>query len=79
MNIIIFRNHGPASGTSLVHPHSQMIGTAIIPRYIHDRETIAGTYFEKKGRCSLCDIIEFEMQVREMDCTEKASSRLLRN
>jgi UDPglucose--hexose-1-phosphate uridylyltransferase len=73
MNIIIFRNHGPASGTSLVHPHSQMIGTAIIPRYIHDRETIAGTYFEKKGRCSLCDIIEFEMQVRERDIFENES------
>jgi UDPglucose--hexose-1-phosphate uridylyltransferase len=60
LNVIIFRNHGSASGTSLIHPHSQMIGISIIPKYVHDREVIANDYFQKRGRCSLCDIIEFE-------------------
>jgi len=60
LNILIFRNHGPTSGTSLTHPHSQIIGTPIIPKYIHDREAIAKRYYEGTGHCSLCDIIEFE-------------------
>jgi len=60
LNIIIFRNHGPTSGTSLTHPHSQIIGTSIIPKYIHDREAIAKRYYERTSHCSLCDIIEFE-------------------
>jgi UDPglucose--hexose-1-phosphate uridylyltransferase len=73
LNIIIFRNHGPASGTSLVHPHSQIIGTAIIPKYIHDKEVIAKSYFEKKGICSLCDIIKFEIQEGSRNIYENES------
>lgn len=72
-NIIIFRNHGPASGTSLVHPHSQIIGTGVIPRYILDKETIAENYFEKKGRCPLCDIIEFEKHEGQRSIYENGS------
>lgn len=60
MNIIIFRNHGPASGTSLIHPHSQIIGTGMTPKYIHDKEIIARIYFENNSRCPLCHILEFE-------------------
>ncbi|WP_446697790.1 DUF4931 domain-containing protein [Acetomicrobium sp. S15 = DSM 107314] len=28
--IILFRNHGPTAGTSLIHPHSQIIVTSFI-------------------------------------------------
>ncbi len=59
-HILIFRNHGPASGTSLVHPHSQIIGSAVIPKYIHYRQTYAENYYETKNICSLCHIIEHE-------------------
>jgi UDPglucose--hexose-1-phosphate uridylyltransferase len=43
-----------------VHPHSQIIGTAIIPKYIHDKQVIAEKYFAKNGICPVCDIIKFE-------------------
>ena len=29
--ITIFRNHGPKAGTSLEHPHSQIIATPVVP------------------------------------------------
>lgn len=60
--VIIFRNHGPASGTSLIHPHSQIIATAVVPKYIRDKEAVARTYFNRYSRCLLCDIIESQRQ-----------------
>ncbi|MGD0663129.1 MAG: DUF4931 domain-containing protein, partial [Syntrophorhabdales bacterium] len=32
--IIIFKNHGEAAGTSLEHPHSQLVGTPVVPSNI---------------------------------------------
>lgn len=60
LHIIIFRNHGPTSGTSLIHPHSQIVGISIIPTYIHDRDVIAKKYFEENKVCLLCKVIEIE-------------------
>ena len=33
-NIIIFKNHGQKAGTSLEHPHSQIIATPIVPPHV---------------------------------------------
>jgi UDPglucose--hexose-1-phosphate uridylyltransferase len=62
MMIIIFRNHGLQAGTSLVHPHSQVIVTGMVPNYIRWREEEAQRYFDEWGRCVYCDILEFERQ-----------------
>jgi UDPglucose--hexose-1-phosphate uridylyltransferase len=60
MMAIIFRNHGLRAGTSLSHPHSQLVVTGIVPRYIRWREEEAQRYFDEQGRCVFCDIMEFE-------------------
>lgn len=62
MLTIIFRNHGPQAGTSLVHPHSQLIVTGFVPQYIRWREEEAQRYFDEWGRCVFCDILEFEIK-----------------
>lgn len=62
MTILIFRNHGPTSGTSLIHPHSQIIAAPIIPKYIYDKEAIAEAYFERHERCLLCELLEDEVR-----------------
>jgi len=62
--IIIFKNHGPAAGTSLEHPHSQLIATPIIPPHIRGRIEIAEDYFEKTGSCVFCKTIEEELKVK---------------
>jgi len=58
--VIIFRNHGPRAGTSLQHPHSQMIASGIIPHCISNRELVAKNYYSLNKQCALCDIIESE-------------------
>ena len=73
LNVTIFRNHGSNSGTSLFHPHSQIIASAIIPQYIHEREAIADKYYETAGNCSLCDITEYEKTENKRVISENAS------
>jgi UDPglucose--hexose-1-phosphate uridylyltransferase len=60
--ILLFRNHGPRAGTSLVHPHSQVIATGIVPHHIRWREAEAQRYFDDWGRCVYCDMLEDERQ-----------------
>jgi len=40
--IAVFKNHGPAAGTSLEHPHSQVVATGIVPRHI--KNAVRGGY-----------------------------------
>ncbi|MEZ4768227.1 MAG: DUF4931 domain-containing protein [Caldilineales bacterium] len=36
-HVIYFKNHGPRAGTSLVHPHSQIIGLPVVPYNVRAR------------------------------------------
>ncbi|MBD3288156.1 galactose-1-phosphate uridylyltransferase [candidate division KSB1 bacterium] len=60
MLTIIFRNHGARAGTSLIHPHSQLIVTGFVPRHFRWREEQAQRYFDQYGSCVFCDILKFE-------------------
>jgi UDPglucose--hexose-1-phosphate uridylyltransferase len=59
---IIFRNHGKGAGTSLIHPHSQLIVTNFVPRHIRWRELEAQRYYDEWGKCVYCNIISFELK-----------------
>jgi UDPglucose--hexose-1-phosphate uridylyltransferase len=61
MMIIIFRNHGLRAGTSLVHPHSQIIATGMVPHHIRWREEEAQRYYDEWGRCIFCDMLAYEL------------------
>ncbi len=63
--IIIFRNQGTLAGASLVHPHSQLVATAIVPSHIRNRIYEAQRYYDELGKCVFCDIIENEMDEKE--------------
>ncbi len=71
MLTIIFRNHGKRAGTSLVHPHSQIIVTSFVPQYIRWREEEAQRYFDEWGRCVFCDILQFEIRYAKRIVAEK--------
>ena len=62
MTFIIFRNHGRAAGTSLIHPHSQIIVTSVVPQHIRKREEEAQRYFDTWARCVYCDMLQFEKE-----------------
>lgn len=60
--ITIFRNYGPLAGTSLEHPHSQIIATPIIPPHIRDSVDKVMRSFDTYGKCIYCDTIEEELK-----------------
>ncbi len=73
MMILVFRNRGAQAGTSLIHPHSQVIVTGMVPGHIRWREEEAQRYFDAWGRCVYCDIIQFEMRDRKRVVFENSS------
>jgi len=65
MLVVIFRNHGDRAGTSLMHPHSQLVVTGVVPQHIRSREEEAQRYFDERGRCVYCEILDYEAQEQE--------------
>ncbi len=59
-HVIIFKNHGEGAGTSLQHPHSQIIGTPLTAFHIRDRLEQAMRFFDTTGQCLMCKTIEDE-------------------
>lgn len=63
--IIIFRNHGPSAGTSLEHPHSQLIATPIVPPMTRNRVEAAMSFYDNTGTCIYCKTIEDELKAKK--------------
>lgn len=59
--LIIFGNHGPSAGTSLEHPHSQLVATPVVPRHTRIRHEIAVQYYDDTGRSLYFDIANHEL------------------
>lgn len=59
-HVIIFKNHGEGAGTSLEHPHSQVIGTPVTPFQIRDRMEEAIRFFDITGECLICKTMKEE-------------------
>ncbi len=58
--VLIFKNHGQSAGTSLEHPHSQIIATPLVPRHVRMRCDVAIRYHDHTCRCLYSDIIANE-------------------
>ncbi|MDX8407207.1 MAG: galactose-1-phosphate uridylyltransferase [Mariprofundaceae bacterium] len=61
-HVIIFKNHGEAAGTSLQHPHSQIIGTPVTPMQVRDRLDAGRRYFDDTGECLMCASLSDELE-----------------
>jgi UDPglucose--hexose-1-phosphate uridylyltransferase len=59
-SVIIFRNRGAAAGASLRHPHSQLVALAAEPPSVQALQGAMCDYYQKEGRCIICDLIAFE-------------------
>ncbi len=64
-HITIFKNHGWAAGTSLIHPHSQLVATPIMAPYYHRKFDVAHDYNADSGRCLYCDLLKEEIEIGE--------------
>lgn len=59
--MIAFKNHGIAAGTSLEHPHWQMIATPVVPRFLREKYAVATEYFDRTGECLYSVKLEDEL------------------
>jgi UDPglucose--hexose-1-phosphate uridylyltransferase len=60
-HVTIFKNHGADAGTSLEHPHSQMIATPVISYQVRQRFQEAMQHYDDFGCCMFCQLIEEEL------------------
>jgi UDPglucose--hexose-1-phosphate uridylyltransferase len=60
--MLVFKNHGEAAGTSLVHPHSQIIAAPIVPETVRRSHELAKEHQQRSARCLLCDVLAEEIQ-----------------
>jgi len=60
--VTIFKNHGEAAGTSLEHPHSQMIAIPVITSQIRERLSHALEHFDEYGECIFCRVLSQELE-----------------
>ncbi len=62
--VVVFKNFGPLAGTSLLHPHSQIVATPVyLPRLLR-RLDVATRYFDDNGVCVYDDLVAAEREVR---------------
>ncbi len=60
--VMIFKNYGQSAGSSLAHPHSQMIAMPLVPAPMRRRLDAAKHYFDDMGSCVYCDMLAQEIQ-----------------
>lgn len=61
--IIVFKNYGETAGTSLAHPHSQLVATPVVPAQIRRKYEVAIAHYDDTGRCPPDPLVEAEVGV----------------
>jgi UDPglucose--hexose-1-phosphate uridylyltransferase len=59
--VVIFKNYGVEAGTSLAHPHWQLVATPVVPRWLRTKHFEAAEYYDRTGQCLYCDIVRREL------------------
>jgi UDPglucose--hexose-1-phosphate uridylyltransferase len=62
---MIFKNVGALAGASLEHSHSQLIVTPIVPISVWEEMTGALEFYNYRGRCIYCDMIQQELSTED--------------
>ncbi|MCZ7563455.1 MAG: hypothetical protein M5U08_06260 [Burkholderiales bacterium] len=58
--IVLFRNHGARAGTSLVHPHSQIVATPAVAPETRRRVMDEIAFYDETGCCAMCRTVARE-------------------
>jgi len=59
--VTIFKNNGLEAGTSLEHPHSQILATPIISPELWHRLEDSSQFYNREGQCLFCRAMEEEL------------------
>lgn len=60
--VVIFKNHGAGAGSSLEHPHCQILATPVMPNDVQRRTHEAEQFFKDNGYCLFCGMIDDEIK-----------------
>jgi UDPglucose--hexose-1-phosphate uridylyltransferase len=63
-SVLLFKNSGAASGSTLRHPHSQIVALPLVPPELQQELSGARKHFDEKERCVFCDILAQEARER---------------
>lgn len=63
--VIIFKNYGEAAGTSLTHPHSQIVAAPVETPAVRRKYQVARDHYEEWGTCLYCDLRDWERAAAE--------------
>ncbi len=63
--IVIFENQGESAGTSLPHPHSQLVALPLVPASVRHLLEEAMRYYDDHGCCVFCDMVTEELKIRK--------------
>lgn len=63
--VLLFKNRGLEAGASLVHAHSQLIATPIIPPFVVQELAAGRRHYRAKERCLFCDVVDHEEKTGE--------------
>ena len=61
---IVFKNFGAAAGASAAHPHTQIVGTTVLPPLIEQELATQDLYWEENARCLLCELVSEEITAK---------------
>jgi UDPglucose--hexose-1-phosphate uridylyltransferase len=70
--VVLFRNHGTRAGTSLEHPHSQIVATPAVSPAARRRTADEIAFFDETGECALCHVLGCERTLAERMVLESA-------
>lgn len=70
--VVLFRNQGARAGTSLTHPHSQIVATPAVSPETRRRVNDEIAFFDEHGRCGLCRVLGDERSAGERVVLESA-------
>ena len=58
--VVMFKNHAASVGSSLDHPHCQIMATPVLPNDVRRRTQDARQFFDENGYCLFCGMIADE-------------------
>ncbi len=60
--LLLFRNHGSLGGTSISHPHSQIVAFPFVPPCLREELHYFEQEYERGGECPYCALLERELE-----------------
>ncbi|KAL6205407.1 hypothetical protein ACLB2K_022667 [Fragaria x ananassa] len=70
----VFKNHGASAGASLTHSHSQIMALPFVPPAVAARLHSMKDYFNRTGKCSLCEFNSNDLLIAEEEGVLRSSS-----